>query len=176
MGYLKLGRLVFKPSERALLLVLLLFFQVNVVFCPFFSVCRAASLYSPRQLFQKSTMTLRWQKGEVSNFQYLMFLNTIAGKHILFMLRVHQFSSLLVSCRNNPFIREEVLAQWRELSPFSALILVRFSCTFSLFFVSLSFQGFSPRFSDFPSYLKSTVPLSNAIEKFSTKNSPSDLS
>nr|XP_058950691.1 neurobeachin-like [Pocillopora verrucosa] len=41
---------------------------------------RAASLYSPRQLFQKSTMTLRWQKGEVSNFQYLMFLNTIAGR------------------------------------------------------------------------------------------------
>lgn len=82
MGYLKLGRLVFKPSERARLLVLLLFFQVNVVFCPFFSVFRAASLYSPRQLFQKSTMTLRWQKGEVSNFQYLMFLNTIAGKHI----------------------------------------------------------------------------------------------
>ncbi|XP_068720916.1 lipopolysaccharide-responsive and beige-like anchor protein [Montipora capricornis] len=41
---------------------------------------RAASLYSPRQLFQKSTMTQRWQKGEVSNFQYLMFLNTIAGR------------------------------------------------------------------------------------------------
>jgi len=41
---------------------------------------RAASLHSPRQLFQKSTMTQRWQKGEVSNFQYLMFLNTIAGK------------------------------------------------------------------------------------------------
>lgn len=78
MGYLKLGRLVFKPSERALLLVFLLCFQVNVVFL----TCRAASLYSPRQLFQKSTMTLRWQKGEVSNFQYLMFLNTIAGKHI----------------------------------------------------------------------------------------------
>lgn len=57
------------------------------------------------------------------------------------MFRVHQFSSPLVSCRNNLFIREEVLAQWRELSPFSALILVRFSCTFSLFFVSLSFQG-----------------------------------
>lgn len=35
MGYLKLGRLVFKPSERALLLALLLCFQVNVVFCPF---------------------------------------------------------------------------------------------------------------------------------------------
>lgn len=41
---------------------------------------RAASLHSPRQLFQKSTMTQRWQKGEVSNFQYLMFLNTIAGR------------------------------------------------------------------------------------------------
>lgn len=52
---------------------------VNVNF-----VFRAASLYSPRQLFQKSTMTHRWQKGEVSNFQYLMFLNTIAGKQIIF--------------------------------------------------------------------------------------------
>lgn len=36
MGYLKLGRLVFKPSERVLMLVLLLCFQVNVVFLSFF--------------------------------------------------------------------------------------------------------------------------------------------
>ncbi|EDO41755.1 predicted protein, partial [Nematostella vectensis] len=39
---------------------------------------RTSSLYSPKQLFEKSTMTSRWQKREVSTFEYLMFLNTIA--------------------------------------------------------------------------------------------------
>ncbi|XP_048589684.1 neurobeachin-like isoform X3 [Nematostella vectensis] len=41
---------------------------------------RTSSLYSPKQLFEKSTMTSRWQKREVSTFEYLMFLNTIAGR------------------------------------------------------------------------------------------------
>ncbi|XP_062513649.1 neurobeachin-like isoform X2 [Corticium candelabrum] len=41
---------------------------------------RATSLASPMQLFRKSNMTHRWQHGEVSNFAYLMFLNTIAGR------------------------------------------------------------------------------------------------
>lgn len=36
MGYLKLGRLVFKPSEKALLLVLLLFSKLTWFFVPFF--------------------------------------------------------------------------------------------------------------------------------------------
>ncbi|EDO41754.1 predicted protein, partial [Nematostella vectensis] len=43
-------------------------------------IYRTSSLYSPKQLFEKSTMTSRWQKREVSTFEYLMFLNTIAGK------------------------------------------------------------------------------------------------
>ncbi|XP_028409384.1 neurobeachin-like [Dendronephthya gigantea] len=41
---------------------------------------RATSLASPKQLFQKSNMTQRWQQGEISNFQYLMFINKIAGR------------------------------------------------------------------------------------------------
>ena len=41
---------------------------------------RRASLMGPRQLFAASNMTARWQKREISNFEYLMFLNTIAGR------------------------------------------------------------------------------------------------
>ncbi|XP_008564708.1 PREDICTED: lipopolysaccharide-responsive and beige-like anchor protein, partial [Galeopterus variegatus] len=41
---------------------------------------RHISLASPRQLFKASNMTQRWQHREISNFEYLMFLNTIAGR------------------------------------------------------------------------------------------------
>lgn len=36
---------------------------------------------SPRQLMRNSNMTQKWQRREISNFEYLMFLNTIAGTH-----------------------------------------------------------------------------------------------
>uniref|UniRef100_A0A8C2FYP6 Neurobeachin n=1 Tax=Cyprinus carpio TaxID=7962 RepID=A0A8C2FYP6_CYPCA len=41
---------------------------------------RRISLATPRQLFKPSNMTQRWQRREISNFEYLMFLNTIAGR------------------------------------------------------------------------------------------------
>ncbi|KAI5607332.1 lipopolysaccharide-responsive and beige-like anchor protein isoform X7 [Silurus asotus] len=41
---------------------------------------RRISLATPKQLFKASNMTQRWQKRELSNFEYLMFLNTIAGR------------------------------------------------------------------------------------------------
>lgn len=41
---------------------------------------RRASLMSARQLFRASNMTAKWQRREISNFEYLMFLNTIAGR------------------------------------------------------------------------------------------------
>ncbi|XP_075806470.1 lipopolysaccharide-responsive and beige-like anchor protein isoform X2 [Microtus pennsylvanicus] len=41
---------------------------------------RRISLSTPRQLFKASNMTQRWQHREISNFEYLMFLNTIAGR------------------------------------------------------------------------------------------------
>ncbi len=41
---------------------------------------RRASLMSPKQLFRESNMTQKWQRREISNFEYLMFLNTIAGR------------------------------------------------------------------------------------------------
>lgn len=44
---------------------------------------RRISLATPRQLFKSSNMTQRWQRREISNFEYLMFLNTIAGQSLL---------------------------------------------------------------------------------------------
>uniref|UniRef100_A0A8C5G7W0 Neurobeachin n=1 Tax=Gouania willdenowi TaxID=441366 RepID=A0A8C5G7W0_GOUWI len=41
---------------------------------------RRISLATPRQLFKSSNMTQRWQRREISNFEYLIFLNTIAGR------------------------------------------------------------------------------------------------
>ncbi|TKR77171.1 hypothetical protein L596_018191 [Steinernema carpocapsae] len=41
---------------------------------------RKTSLMSPRQLFKHSDMPQKWQKREISNFDYLMFLNTVAGR------------------------------------------------------------------------------------------------
>ncbi|XP_040571117.1 neurobeachin isoform X5 [Lepeophtheirus salmonis] len=41
---------------------------------------RRASLMSARQLFRASNMTQKWQRREISNFEYLIFLNTIAGR------------------------------------------------------------------------------------------------
>ncbi|KAI6219615.1 hypothetical protein M3Y99_01645100 [Aphelenchoides fujianensis] len=41
---------------------------------------RKTSLMLPRQLFKHSDMPEKWQRREISNFDYLMFLNTIAGR------------------------------------------------------------------------------------------------
>ena len=40
---------------------------------------RAVSLMSPDVLFKRSDVTEKWLKGNMSNFDYLMYLNTIAG-------------------------------------------------------------------------------------------------
>uniref|UniRef100_A0A8C9U6A5 LPS-responsive vesicle trafficking, beach and anchor containing n=1 Tax=Scleropages formosus TaxID=113540 RepID=A0A8C9U6A5_SCLFO len=41
---------------------------------------RRVSLARPKQLFKESNMTERWQRRDISNFEYLMFLNTISGR------------------------------------------------------------------------------------------------
>jgi hypothetical protein len=35
---------------------------------------------SPKQLFKMSNMMQKWQRREISNFDYLMYLNTVAGR------------------------------------------------------------------------------------------------
>ena len=96
---------IMQPSKKWYELFLLLVLERNTVFhnrgtvfCVFFfgsksdpsprfsvgcnSVCcnRYASLMSPRKIFRQSNMTLKWQRREISNFEYLMYLNTIAGR------------------------------------------------------------------------------------------------
>uniref|UniRef100_A0A3Q3MCG6 Neurobeachin n=1 Tax=Mastacembelus armatus TaxID=205130 RepID=A0A3Q3MCG6_9TELE len=41
---------------------------------------RRISLATPKQLFKASNMTQRWQRREISNFEYLIFLNTVSGR------------------------------------------------------------------------------------------------
>ncbi|UJR15136.1 hypothetical protein I4U23_002101 [Adineta vaga] len=41
---------------------------------------RRTSLASAKQLFRSANMTQRWQRREISNFEYLMYLNTISGR------------------------------------------------------------------------------------------------
>ena len=44
-------------------------------------VCNSrVSLASAKQIFKMSNMMQRWQRREISNFDYLMYLNTVAGR------------------------------------------------------------------------------------------------
>ncbi|KAJ8403599.1 hypothetical protein AAFF_G00349250 [Aldrovandia affinis] len=45
-----------------------------------FPQTRRISLASPKQLYKASNVTQRWQRREISNFEYLIFLNTISGR------------------------------------------------------------------------------------------------
>jgi len=49
-------------------------------------------MMSPRQLMRASNMTQKWQRREISNFEYLMFLNTIAG------MKLYMKSQLIILC------------------------------------------------------------------------------
>lgn len=49
---------------------------------------RRISLATPKQLFKAANMTQRWQRREITNFEYLIFVNTIAGKCVLHMFEV----------------------------------------------------------------------------------------
>lgn len=44
---------------------------------------RRMSSASGKQLYKMSAMTQKWQRREISNFDYLMYLNTIAGKFFI---------------------------------------------------------------------------------------------
>lgn len=69
-----------------MIIIVWLTLELCAVMAPLFTLhyCnifyRRISLATPRQLFKSSNMTQRWQRREISNFEYLMFLNTIAGK------------------------------------------------------------------------------------------------
>lgn len=56
---------------------------------------RRISLATPKQLFKAANMTQRWQRREITNFEYLIFVNTIAGKCVLHMYEVTKVKLLI---------------------------------------------------------------------------------
>ena len=55
------------------------------------------SLASGKQLFKLSNMTQKWQRREISNFDYVMYLNTIAGT-LLTSVVIFILLSFLIVC------------------------------------------------------------------------------
>ncbi|CAF4002420.1 unnamed protein product, partial [Rotaria magnacalcarata] len=48
------------------------------------------SLASPKKLIRSANMTQRWQRREISNFEYLMYLNTISEPFTTFYFNLQE--------------------------------------------------------------------------------------
>ncbi|VDO39425.1 unnamed protein product [Haemonchus placei] len=92
---------------------------------------RKTSLMTPRQLFKHSDMCLKWQKNltfhssnfhlEISNFDYLMFLNTVAGRTFNDLNQYPVFPWILTNYSSDQ-LDLNVAANFRDLSkPIGAL-------------------------------------------------------
>lgn len=82
---------------------------------------RHTSLGSPQQLFRSSNMTQKWQRREISNFEYLMYLNTIAGRTFNDLNQYFIFPWVLINY-DAPTIDLNVPTSYRDLSkPIGAL-------------------------------------------------------
>ena len=81
--------------------------------------CRSISLASPQQLFKKSTMTAKWERREITNFEYLMYLNLLAGVcPLLYNMCTHMYM-LHFSClhqHHTPSSGAHILHNMRSLS------------------------------------------------------------
>lgn len=62
---------------------------------------RRISLATPKQLFKAANMTQRWQRREITNFEYLIFVNSIAGKDVLYMYEVTEVALLITQTLPN---------------------------------------------------------------------------
>ncbi|XP_064610079.1 neurobeachin-like isoform X2 [Liolophura sinensis] len=58
---------------------------------------RRMSLAVGKQLFKLSSMTQKWQRREISNFDYLVYLNTVAGRTYNDLNQYHIFPWVLVN-------------------------------------------------------------------------------
>jgi hypothetical protein len=79
------------------------------------SVCRRVSLASARQLFKRSNMMQKWQRREISNFDYLMYLNTVAGRSYNDLNQYPVFPWVLVNYDSNE-IDLTLPSNFRDLS------------------------------------------------------------
>ncbi|KJH44679.1 Beige/BEACH domain protein [Dictyocaulus viviparus] len=85
---------------------------------------RKTSLMTPRQLFKHSDMCMKWQKREISNFDYLMFLNTVAGRTFNDLNQYPVFPWILTNYTSD-HLDLNVAANFRDLSkePFTTVFL-----------------------------------------------------
>ncbi|CAL2037445.1 unnamed protein product [Caenorhabditis brenneri] len=82
---------------------------------------RKTSLMTPRQLFKHSDMCVKWQKREISNFDYLMFLNTVAGRTFNDLSQYPVFPWILTNYTSDT-LDLSVASNFRDLSkPIGAL-------------------------------------------------------
>uniref|UniRef100_A0A1I7T2D8 Putative neurobeachin homolog n=1 Tax=Caenorhabditis tropicalis TaxID=1561998 RepID=A0A1I7T2D8_9PELO len=82
---------------------------------------RKTSLMTPRQLFKHSDMCVKWQKREISNFDYLMFLNTVAGRTFNDLSQYPVFPWILTNYTSET-LDLSVASNFRDLSkPIGAL-------------------------------------------------------
>ncbi|CAF0718488.1 unnamed protein product [Brachionus calyciflorus] len=82
---------------------------------------RHTSLASPQQLFRSANMTQKWQRREISNFEYLMYLNTIAGRTYNDLNQYLIFPWILINY-DSPTIDLNSPTSYRDLSkPIGAL-------------------------------------------------------
>ncbi|KAL4003863.1 Beige/BEACH domain family protein [Acanthocheilonema viteae] len=82
---------------------------------------RKTSLMTPRQLFKHSDMPQKWQRREISNFDYLMFLNTVAGRSYNDLNQYPIFPWVLANY-TSPTLDLNIASNFRDLSkPIGAL-------------------------------------------------------
>lgn len=70
---------------------------------------------SARQLFKRSNMMQKWQRREISNFDYLMYLNTVAGRSYNDLNQYPVFPWVLVNYDSNE-IDLTLPSNFRDLS------------------------------------------------------------
>ena len=72
------------------------------------NVEQSGGLFS--SLMGETSVTQRWIRGEISNFQYLMALNTLAGRTYRLKISIYIFPTLaVIICKNPMFTNSEVI-------------------------------------------------------------------
>jgi len=79
-------------------------------------VCHSrVSMASPKQIFKLSNMMQRWQRREISNFDYLMYINTVAGRTYSDLNQYPVYPWVLVNYESNE-LDLTLASNYRDLS------------------------------------------------------------
>jgi len=78
---------------------------------------------SPKQVFKMSNMMQRWQRREISNFDYLMYLNTVAGRTYNDLNQYPVYPWVLVNYESSE-MDLTLASNYRDLSKVTCLTLL----------------------------------------------------